>query len=407
MNMKFELEKSLARHEALASLCEQWQPPVTTEVVPLNEAFGRVCAEDLNALVTLPVVRSSRRDGICVRSADFTQGMPDTKSWQRGRDYAQADTGDDFPDEFDAVIAIEHVDFVTADRSAGLILDIDPAEIKAGFGTNSAGSIVQRGTLVVSANTMLTVELVAALAVAGYAQVTVLAQPVIAFMATGSELVPWGSFPQRGQNLEANSLLVTGMAREWGARCVCYPIVKDEPEYLEAALDRALEQADIVLVNGGSSRGEEDYNSRMLERRGTYFQHGVRAVPGRPVGMSIIDGKPVVNMPGPVQAAFLCMDWLVRGLVAHWYQIPAPRRQSVQAIFAQDVQKPKLFERLMRVTLTQNEQGAWICEALPSMGVPQTLACTHGMAVLPLGIDVVPAGMPVTVELLTSLESVE
>ena len=84
-----------------------------------------------------------------------------------------------------------------------------------------------------------------------------------------------------------------------------HSIVRDDAAELERALDEALPQADLVLINGGSSRGEEDFNSQLLERRGSFFRHGVKAVPGRPVAFSIVDGKPVINVPGPVAAAYL------------------------------------------------------------------------------------------------------
>ena len=279
--MKFVYEQSVTRADALREMRERWEPAPRSRVVGLSDACGRVTSEEVRALHSLPVKRSSKRDGIAVRSADFAAGAPDTSSWTRDVDFAQADTGDDFPDAFDAVIAVEHIAY---DEHGGLRIVEVPPDLQSGSGVNPCGSIVRAGDVLVAAHTRLTPELVASLAVGGHAQVRVLERPRVAFSPTGSELVPFGAYPQRGQNIEANSLLVSGMVRAWGAEVTCYPVVRDDEEALEAALDRALEAADIVLINGGSSRGEEDFNARLLERRGSYFRHGVRAVPGRPVG---------------------------------------------------------------------------------------------------------------------------
>lgn len=65
---------------------------------------------NLQSTVTLPVERISAFDGIAVRSVDFNNGIPDTAGWQEGKEYVRADTGDDFPDEYDAVIMIEQVE---------------------------------------------------------------------------------------------------------------------------------------------------------------------------------------------------------------------------------------------------------------------------------------------------------
>lgn len=402
--MKFDYDEALTREQALEEFRARWTPDPCVETVPLDQAFGRVCADDITALFSLPVCRSSRRDGVAVRSADFADGLPDTSSWVRGRDFAQADTGDDFPDEFDAVLAREQIELSEDDRVS--IIDLRGG-IEPGTGVNERGATVRAGSTIVSARTLLAPELVAALAVGGHAQVDVLAKPKVAFVPTGTELVPWGSFPQRGQSFEANSLLAKGMVEQWGAEAVCYPIVRDDPTALEAALDRALEAADIVLVNGGSSRGEEDFNAQMLQRRGAYFAHGVRTVPGRPVGMALIDGKPVVNVPGPVMAAFLTLDWLVRGLVAHFFGIPPERRARVRARLAEDVEKRPQFERIVRVALSLNGEGRLACSTLPDgIGVPATIAGSDAFLTLPIGSEGARAGEVVEVELLRPLSSI-
>lgn len=89
-----------SREEALADFFAAWEPPeaaTATELVSLDEAIGRVTARDLVSANTLPVVRASACDGIAVRSAAFADGRPDTSTWELGRDYVRADTGDDFP----------------------------------------------------------------------------------------------------------------------------------------------------------------------------------------------------------------------------------------------------------------------------------------------------------------------
>lgn len=77
----------------------------------MAQACGRVLAQDCHARYDLPRHRVSSFDGIAVRSADFAAGLPDTSAWVRGVQFVQADTGDDFPDEFDTVIAAEDVSY--------------------------------------------------------------------------------------------------------------------------------------------------------------------------------------------------------------------------------------------------------------------------------------------------------
>lgn len=403
--MEFIYERSLTRQDAIAKFEEIWQPAPQTEWVLLDEAFGRVTAEDIFAEVTLPVVRASSRDGIAVKSERFVDVVPDPDKWIYGQDYVLADTGDDFPDAFDAVIAVENLEVEGNLSDGGSFRFVnDDLNVKPGDGVRPAGSLVAQGQLVAKAHTRLTPELVASCAVAGLVQVPVLRKPIVGFVATGSELVPWGSAPRRGQNIEANSLLVKGLLESWGAKCFCYPVTWDDREALETTLERALKACDIVMINGGSSRGGEDFNSYLIEEKASWFTHGVRAVPGRPIGMALIDGKPVINVPGPVLAASLCMDWLIRGLVSQYFDTPIAPKRTVEAVLAEDVRKPAPFERIIRVRLEEaidSESGekTLACQPLDVSGPVASALEADGQVILPLGLDVVNAGTPVIVEL--------
>lgn len=399
--MKFEFEKSVTRAEALELMKAHWIFMPGQEVVPLEQSVGRVTAEDLYSSNTLPVVRASCFDGVAVRSADFQNGMPDTSGWKRGHDFVRADTGDDFPDEFDAVIAIEDV-----------ILEGDGLRFVEGFvfdpkeeTVDPAGTIVRRGALLLPAHTRITPELMAVLAMGGVTWIPVIRRLQIAFIPTGNELVPPGTVPQWGQNVETNGLMLSGLLSRWGGQVLRHPIVKDNTAALEQALDEALASADFVIINGGSSRGEEDFNARMLERRSSFFRHGVRAVPGRPVAFSIVDGKPVLNIPGPVAAACLAEHWCLSALVCHWYGLPAPQYPTVTARLEKPVKKRPGFELIGRVALHRTDRGyAATPVSWGEDGIPGLLRGTDGFLNVPADVSGLAAGDMVEVELLKSPE---
>ena len=194
--MKFDYEQALERGDALKMLCEAWRrPDLDVETVLLSQARGRVSAHDVRAVCSIPVVRSSKRDGIAVKSSAFAAGVPDGSAWVRGIDYAQADTGDDFPDAFDAVVAVEDIERLKAYGSAVK----DDLEVKPAMAGTPA---VHRQSLIVPARTMLSAEAIAACAVGGLAQIDVLRRVRVAFLPTAS----W--FPSRkGKNTKRNGPL--------------------------------------------------------------------------------------------------------------------------------------------------------------------------------------------------------
>lgn len=403
--MKFDMKNSVTRQEALSLMRDHWNIVPEREVVSLKNSLGRVTAEDIFSENTLPVVRSSRFDGVAVRSADFKNGLPDTSGWVKGLDFVRADTGDDFPDAFDTVIAIEDVILEGEKIRFADGFSFDPEEKTV----NPAGDLVKSGSLLVPAHTKITPELMASLAMGGIAEIPVIRQIKIAFIPTGNELVSVGQKPARGQNVETNGLLLSALLTQRGAQVVCLPIVRDDMAMLEHALDEALSMADMVLINGGSSRGEEDFNSNLLQHRSSLFRHGVRAVPGRPVALSIIDGKPVINVPGPVVAAYLAEHWFLSALVNHYYGLPAPKYPVVTATLDQPVKKRPGFELIARVALRYSAERGYIATPVSwgKGGVPGLLLATDGFLNVPAETSELSAGDTVEIELLKSPELIQ
>lgn len=398
--MEFRMELAVTRTEALELLLKHWHKDPKTELVTLVQALDRVTARHIYSNNTLPVCRSSMADGIGVKSADFRDGIPDTSNWIKGVNYVQADTGDDFPDDFDTVVAVENIYY---DESGRLHFTEDFTFIQ-GDCIRGEGSQVKNGELLVKPGVRLTPEHLAALAMGGIYQVEVIKKIRVAYIPTGSELVSPGVKPERGQNIESNGLMVSAFLQQWGAEGICYPIVKDKPAELEKTLDKALETADMVLINGGSSKGEEDFNADLIQKRASFFRHGIKAVPGRPVAIAIIDGKPVINLPGPVIATLIAMDWCVYGLVHNYYGIVPPVRPKLNVKLGHHLNKKPGFERYVRMTL-ENLPDGYIASALDGNSTtPETLLKSDVLFIMPMDVTEYRAGDEIEVELLCGLE---
>ncbi len=359
---KNTINEHLSKAEILSRLFSIWNPSVRTETVPLQEAYGRVLAEDQRAQFDLPVVRASSMDGIAVRSADFLDGMPDTSGWKAGREFVRADTGDDFDDAYDSVIRIEDVR-IGDDGSLTLCLP-EGTVPEPGMNVRPAGSMLKKGVLLAESGHTITAMDLAALESGGITSVPVVKKPVVGFIPTGSELTAPGNIPQRGQNIDCNSTLAKYMILEMGGEPVCYPIVRDKKEDLKDIVERALAECDIVLINGGSSKGEEDFNAEIILGRGTAVSHWVKAAPGRPMGVAVADGKPLINLSGPTAAAFYGLEWCVRPVMARALGIRVSSRQSVSAVLTEDLEAPGVIEFLCMINLFRDGEG--ILRAVPA-----------------------------------------
>lgn len=365
--MRPDMESLISKADALKLLFDHWTPAPGTEPVPVGECAGRVLAADQYARYDIPVVRASMMDGVAVKSALFRdgEGLPDTSGWRLGNDFVRADTGDDFDDAYDAVIAIEDV---TLTPEGGIEIRPDAAaKVAPGCNVKPRGAEVRKGALLAKAGTLLTAGDMAAIAMGGAAEVEVLKKPRVGFIPTGSELAPVGSELRRGQNFDSNSPLVRALLLQMGAEPVMHPIVRDDPAALREAVATLLPQCDILLLNAGTSKGGEDYCAAFLAEQGSVLFHGVAAVPGRPMSMAVLDGKAVVNLSGPAFAAFYGVDWAVRPLVCRWLGQPLPRRQTVTARLTGRLAVPPRFSA-MTAFRVRRDGGKFIATPLAGRG---------------------------------------
>ena len=169
----------------------------------------------------------------------------------------------------------------------------------------------------------------------GITEVPVIRRPRVGYIPTGSELVPPGTVPKRGQNIDSNSALVKGLLELYGAEPVMYEIVSDDKELLSAALNRAIAETDVVLMSGGSSKGEEDYTTRLFEEHGALLTHWVKAVPGRPMSVAFdrSTGTPLINLSGPPAACLNGMLWCVNAVVGKLTgRAPLPSKRKLPSL---------------------------------------------------------------------------
>ena len=317
--------------------------------------------------------------------------------WELNREYARADTGDDFDDAYDAIIAIEEVDLIDGKVK---IDDCVMEYMKKGANVRAAGALCHKGEAVIRKGMKITPTLASVLVIGGARRVEVYKKPVLVYIPTGDELIGPGEVPHRGETLESNSMMVRGMAEEMGAEVVCLPIIRDDKEALEEALDEAMSYGDIILINGGSSKGSEDFNSELIRRKASVFRHGIKAVPGRPVGISIIDDKPVINMPGPAFATFIALDWCVRGLIAHYYGTKPEKRMVIKAKLTKDLFKKQGFEMYYQFDVKKENGEYFAYPVSRASSLPYTMLNTKALCIAPLEAEGYKCGDEIELEMM-------
>ena len=298
---RFEAEKIILEH------CN-FSPE--EEIVNIKDAEGRILAEDVFSGWDSPNTLTCRMDSVAVRWEDFENGMPDTSDWERGKEWEFANTGVAMPKGFDTAIVVEHVIFNEDETK----LKFDSMPSKKFAGTSAAGSKMKKGDLILEKGTYVTPLFAARIASANVPEVKVLKRPKVAFIPTGNELIKLSGEVPEGKNIESNSFMIAAKLRQWGASPIIFDIVPDDKEKLKEALKKAAEISDIVILNAGSSKGNDDWGIEMLEEIGEIFYHQTNHGPGHHSSFGVIKTDrevPVIGISGPPGGAAFTTDYYV------------------------------------------------------------------------------------------------
>ncbi|UEC43934.1 MAG: Molybdopterin biosynthesis protein MoeA [Methanothrix sp.] len=311
--------------EAKRALLERSGPVKRSEAIHLAAARGRVLCEDIGSPVNHPAFERAAMDGYAVRAADTRGATPLTPVLLKidgaagGGRCVPVRTGMAAPPGADAVLMKE--DAVVRGRKVEATAELHPYKNLAAVGED-----VALGEIIFGEGHRLRPPDIALLASLGLSTVRVFEMPKVAIIPTGGELLPPFSAeePKPGEARETNSLMIGMYAEVWGGSPRMNPIVEDDPGHIREAIRENLD-ADLILISGGTSVGDRDYAPPVLEEMGELLVHGVRITPGKPTALGIVDGKPVICLPGYPVAALAALYIFARPLItmmAHRTDLP-------------------------------------------------------------------------------------
>jgi len=266
--------------------------PLGAEPVALDACAGRVLAADVRAEVDVPSFPRSAMDGYAVRGED-TFGASDYDPIELaviglslpGRGFAgrvgpgqavRIMTGAPLPEGADAVLMAE-----VAREANERVAVREPVAPRRNVG--AVGEDIRAGEAVLRAGRRLRPQDAGLLASIGVARVPCVRRPRVALVITGDELLPPGSRPAGARIVDSNSVVLRALVARDGGLALPHEILPDDPARIRAALENA--DAEVLLVSGGSSVGQEDHAPRLVAELGHLDFHGVAMRPSSPAGV--------------------------------------------------------------------------------------------------------------------------
>ncbi len=317
------------------------------EEVSLEEALGRVLAADIRAEVDVPGFDRSNMDGFAVRAQD-TFGASEEEPVQLrfngetiptgvapqqevgSRSASAIATGGMLPRGADAVVPVEHTDL----EDDGRIVVVRHACVP-GDAVSFAGTDMGLGETVLFSGTRLTSRETGVLAAIGRDRIPVVRRPRVAVLSTGDEIVQPGEPMSPGLVYDSNARILADAVREIGGNPRFVGAFRDDEAVLRRALAGALDRSDMVLLSGGTSKGEGDLNARVVgELEPGILVHGVALKPGKPICLAAAGAKPVVILPGFPTSAVFTFHEFVAPVLRELAGLPRDRRETVRARLA-------------------------------------------------------------------------
>jgi putative molybdopterin biosynthesis protein len=389
------------------------------EEIPLDEhASARVLAEAVWAKICSPHYHASAMDGFALRSADASEATPThpiTLNCDKAGGELRAaylDTGDPLFEWADAVIPIENVEALDeqgqpADNPRRPAAIRIRASVTPWSHVRPMGEDMVATQLVLPAGHTLRPVDLGAIAACGHDRVRVSRKPRVAILPTGTELVPIGQEVRPGDIIEFNSMVLAAQVNAWGGEAVRFPIVPDDFASIRQRVSEAALDCDLVLLNAGSSAGSEDYSAQVVETLGELLVHGVAIRPGHPVILGMINRIPIIGVPGYPVSAALTGEIFVEPLLAGWLSRQPFAPPEVLAALTRKVTSPPGDDDYLRVAVGRVGQRLLAAPLSRGSGVITSLVRADGIAILPRGVQGMPAGAEVKVRLYRTLADLE
>jgi molybdenum cofactor synthesis domain-containing protein len=288
------------------------------EIILLEEAYNRVLFRDIISPIDVPHFRKSRMDGYAVIAEntflaeednfiefELIETIPAGEKPQKQLSTGQCSyvaTGAAIPENADGVVMVEF-----SEKIEDKIL-ISKA-ITPGTHVIEIGHDIQKEQIIVKKDRLIDLATLGVLASCGIRELPVYEKLKVGLISTGNEIVSDNVAElEIGKIYDVNSIILKKAIENTGVSVEFYGIIKDEFNELKHAIDIALKNCDIVILSGGTSKGEGDLGPKVLDEYEDkeIMVHGVRIKPGKPIIFTKFGKKMIFILPGYPTSALSC-----------------------------------------------------------------------------------------------------
>ena len=369
--------------EAALSQLFELVTPLESEVVSIDQAYGRILSEPVSAQRDQPPFAASAMDGYAVSDQALPKGLVldvigeavAGKGFNRTVHNGEAVrifTGAPLPQNASKVIIQENVEQI------GDTIRISSPENVATF-IRAAGSDFKAGDSI-KAPRLLNSSDIALLAAMNVSKLPVRRKPVVALISTGNELVMPGQNPTKDQIIASNTYGLAALLQNHGATANILPIARDNILSIQTALKFA-EGADLIVTIGGASVGDYDLVADAaidIGLKQKFYKVAMR--PGKPLMAGCIGGSALIGLPGNPVSAMVCGHIFLIPVLNALLGLKKQQRQRKTAILMSNLDANGPREHYMRASVSSD--GISIAQQQDS-ALLSILAKSNALAIRP------------------------
>jgi putative molybdopterin biosynthesis protein len=394
-----EVEKAL---ELLKDRLKPFMDSRIEEAISTLDSIGRVSAKAVIALVSSPNYNASAMDGIAVKAkATFAASESNPIRLKMTNDFIYVDTGDPILEPYDAVIMIEDV----------VVIDDNTVEIRNAASPwqdiRPIGEDIVANEMIIPSNHSIRPVDIAAMLAGGVNTVRVYQKPKVGLIPTGTEIIEPGEPLELGKIIESNSRMFEGLVKEYGGEATRYRPIPDDYQRLKQGIMKAVQENDIVIINAGSSAGSEDYTVKLIAELGEVLVHGIATKPGKPAILGIVEGKPVIGIPGYPVSAYFVFENFAKPVIKDFIRQPIPAKDVVDAVLSKRVVSSLKHKEYVRVKLGMVNDKLIATPLSRGAGATMSLVRADGILVIPQNSEGVEGGETVKIELLKNITEIK
>jgi len=333
-----------ARNDYLDTLAQNGMG-IQTERIKVIDAGEKTTAEPIYAVICSPLHNSGAMDGIALDAKLTIGANEDNQITLTTGQFKEIETGEALPKDCNAVVMYEEITRLD-DGSIELKKEAYPWQ-----NIRRIGEDICIGEMIMLSYSKITPSALGAMIAGGVTEVSVIKKPLVAIIPTNNEATCRTNMQKDEKTLECNCTIFSAMLESWGAQTITYKAVRDNREEISRALEKAIAQCDIVIVNTSSPDSLGNCTYEAINSVGEVLYHGIAIKPGKSVILGCAGAKPILGVPGYPVSGIIVIEQILRPIIELLSKSTPEIIKHANAVLSKAVVSDPLYHEFVRVRM--------------------------------------------------------